>query len=163
MAAVRTAAWALYNLIRYFMAFNVYTSNTGQAVSLALGTSATLSLAFLMSAALISVFRQYLLLHNFPLHSLLVARTILQWLLSFFLLAPAVVSFALVFAWKNSADSELRIRGRCFADIDAVWSVSKAQCRQPSHWATWVVLSLLRLILTLVDLVSTFISSFLCV
>jgi hypothetical protein len=108
-----------------------------------------------MSASLISIFRRYLLLHYVPIRFLLATRTTLEWLLTFFLLVPAVVSFALVFAWKKSPDSELQFEVRCYLDIDVVWSRSSAQCRQPSRWRVWLLLSSIRFVLTLVDIVRT--------
>ena len=122
-------------------------------VSLALGTSAALSIVFLLSATVLSTFRPFLLLCHFPIRSLLVIDNILHYLSSLFLLGPAVVSFMLVFIWRHSPDPELTLGGRCRPDIDVVWSVTSANCRPPA-WDTWLALSTLRVIITLAIIVS---------
>ena len=154
---VRAAAcWALYNLIRYFLAYNIYTSKSGQSLSLALGTITTFALAFVMSAALVSVFRHYLQMHHVPIDSILCARTLLQYLLSAFLLTPAFVSFVLVITWDKSPDPELRPGARCHLDIDPVWSVPRTLCSGAPRRGAWLALSSVRLIFTFATVVSTF-------
>jgi hypothetical protein len=151
---IRLGGWAIYNLVRYFRAYTTYTSLTGLAVSLSLGTAATLSLAFLMAAALLSMFRQYLEMHQIPLSYLLFVGNALTYLSSFLLLAPALVSFALVFAWRNSSDSELQLQNRCYLDIDVVWSITRTVCDRVPSWGLLLVLSIIRVILTFLNIVS---------
>jgi len=144
--------WAVYNLIRYFQAYFIYTSPTGRAVSLALATGTTLSLAFLMATALLSCFRESLLMHQVPLSFLLIIRTTLQFLASFLLVGPALVSFGLVFAWRDSSDSQLQLQNRCYLDIDVVWSIWDTSCDQTISWNVLLILSITRVILTVLNI-----------
>jgi len=146
--------WAIYNIVRYFRAYMTYSSSTGLIVSLVLGTATTLSLAFLLTASLLAYFRPYLLMHDVPLDYLLRIRDVLLYSSSFLLVAPALVSFALVFVWKNSPDTQLRLENRCYLDIDVVWSISTTTCmnRQLS-WSLLLLLSIIRVILTVLNIV----------
>ena len=145
--------WAIYNTVRYFLAYAVYSSTNGQMVSLALGTSTTLSIALLLSATILSIFGPFLLLCHYPIRSLLIIRTTLHYLSSFFLFGPAVVSLAFVFVWRHSPDPEVTLGRRCRLDIDVIWSVTSANCR-PSAWGTWLALSIIRVVTTLAVIVS---------
>jgi len=74
------------------------------------------------------------------------------------LLAPAIVTFILVFAWRNTADIDMRFRGRCHWDIDVVWSGPGSRCeRHAPSWGAWLAASIVRLVFTLVVLVGMFI------
>jgi hypothetical protein len=131
-----------------------YASKEGQAASLALGTCVTVALALLSASALISLFRPDLLLNDIPIHYLLTLRTLLQYCWLLFLLAPALVSFALTFAWRSSSDSEVRLQSRCALSIDVVWASPGSSC-PPSKipWGVWLTLSIVRLLLTLIIIV----------
>jgi hypothetical protein len=160
---IHQGGWAVYNLIRYFQAYFIYTSPTGRAVSLALATGTTLSLAFLMATALLSCFRESLLMHQVPLSFLLIIRTTLQFLASFLLVGPALVSFGLVFAWRDSSDSQLQLQNRCYLDIDVVWSIWDTSCDQTISWNVLLILSITRVILTVLNIVRSplhFLSSY---
>jgi hypothetical protein len=153
-ADIILGVWALYNTIRYFLAFTTYNPADGQAVSLALGISTGVSFALLICALILSIFQPYLLLHRVPLRTLLFTQKGFDALSSFFLSAPAVYNLVMTFIWRNSTNPELNFRHRCHLDIDVVWSVSKAQC-QPRVWGTWLALSIVRLVLTLLIIVSS--------
>ncbi|KAF8064334.1 hypothetical protein FPV67DRAFT_1504536 [Lyophyllum atratum] len=146
-------AFAVYNTVRYFVAFVRYESVGGQAASIVLGISTGASFAFLTCAFVLSVFQSCLLTHHVPLRPLLLTRTAFHALASFALFGPAVVNVALLFAWKNSPITELNLQRRCHTDIDVIWSVSNAECKPPS-WGVWVALSLLRLVITLFIIIS---------
>ncbi|TFK29166.1 hypothetical protein FA15DRAFT_610898 [Coprinopsis marcescibilis] len=141
--------WAVYNAVRYFLAFTIFESTAGQTVSLALGVSSSLGFAFLVCAVIISWFQPRLLFNGLSYRSL----TTLYWLLNYvsflFLFAPAAINFALVFAWRDSDELQLRTKYRCYVDIDVVWSTQPQLCRgKAAVWGFWIVISTLRLLIT---------------
>ena len=146
-------SWAVYNTIRYFIAFMKYGLNDGQAMSLALGISTAISFALLLCAVILSIFQPYLLLHQVPLRTLLFARKGFDTFGSFFLLAPAIYNLVMTFIWRNSTNPELNFQRRCHVDIDVIWSISKTHCNA-RVWGTWLALSIVRLALTLLIIVS---------
>ncbi|KAH6912129.1 hypothetical protein BKA70DRAFT_1398147 [Coprinopsis sp. MPI-PUGE-AT-0042] len=147
--------WAIYNAVRYFIAFTTYQSDVGQLVSLVLGVSSTLSCTFLIAALVFAWFQPRLIYHGVsPL-----ATANVYWGLSytslFLLFAPAMINFALSFAWKNAEDLQLRMRYRCYVDVDVVWSRTDQLCKaKASTWGFWVVLSALRLAITLLAIIA---------
>jgi len=151
-----SGAWAVYNTVRYFVAFESYSTSGAQAASLVLGTSTTLSISLLAASALISAFSTYLVSTCISHRLLHVTRIYLRYLATFFLLAPAIVTFAFVFAWRNTSNSDLRFRGRCRWDIDVVWSGPGSRCEPHApSWGTWLAASIVRLIFTLMIVVRT--------
>ncbi|KAF9463498.1 hypothetical protein BDZ94DRAFT_1258957 [Collybia nuda] len=143
-----SAAFAVYNTVRYFLAYTIYDSNEGQSVSLSMGISTGFAFTLLVCAVILATFQPYLLAHQISLRPLLLCRTVMHALASLLIFGPAVVNTTLLFIWKNSTDTELNILRRCHVDIDVVWSVSNAQCK-PAAWGVWLALSLVRLMLTL--------------
>lgn len=145
--------------MRYLIAFNAYSSSAAQAASLALGASTTLSITLLAASALISYFAPHIVSLQISDRLLHLTRMTLRYFATFFLLAPAIVSFAFVFAWANSSNSELRFRERCHWDIDVVWSGPGSHCESyaPSLGA-WLAGSIIRLIATLIIVVSILLS-----
>jgi hypothetical protein len=129
-----------------------YNPTDGQALSLALGISTAVSFALLMCALILSVFQPYLLFHRVPLRTLLFTRKGFDTCSSFFLLAPAIYNLVMTFIWRNSTNPELDFQRRCHVDVDVVWSISKTQC-SPRLWGTWLALSIVRLVLTLLVIV----------
>lgn len=147
--------WSLYNTIRYFYAFTIYESPTGQSYSLALGTSTGLSFACLACAVILALSESALSLHGITFQRLLSARQWLHYISSFLLIAPAIVNFAAVFSWRNATDSQLMTAHRCQVDIDIIWSTSYTLCNLKSpSWGVWLTLSVLRLLFTLLLLVA---------
>ncbi|KAJ7123691.1 hypothetical protein C8R44DRAFT_735326 [Mycena epipterygia] len=141
--------WALYTTVRYFLAFAVYQSSTGQVVALVLATVGSVSFAVLFATAVIPFLQLYLLGRNISIDALLTVRMVLRYISSVLLLGPAVVNFALVFAWRSSSDVALDMGKRCDVDIDVVWSIRSHQsCPIPS-WGAWLALSIARLLVTL--------------
>lgn len=149
-----SAAFAVYNTVRYFLAYTIYNSKDGQSVSLSMGISTGFAFTLIVCAVILATFQPYLLAHQIPLRPLLLCRTVMHMLASFFLFGPAVVNTTLLFIWKKSTDPELNFLQRCHVDIDVVWSVSNAQCK-PASWGVWLTLSLVRLLLTFFIFVST--------
>jgi hypothetical protein len=150
-------AWATYNTGRYLAAFMSYSASGAQAATLALGTFTTLSISLLVASALISSFSTYIVTLQITSKLLHRIRAVLRGLATFFLLLPAIVAFALVFAWRNASEPELRFRGRCHWDIDVVWSGPGSRCEANAPtWGTWLAASLLRLIFTLITVVRAF-------
>ncbi|KAK0457018.1 uncharacterized protein EV420DRAFT_534501 [Desarmillaria tabescens] len=156
-------AWAIYNTVRYFLAFAVYQSITGQDVSLALGTSTAVSATFLLCRVIVSFFQTQLIRAHVHLHSILLTRTIFRFLASIFLLGPAIVAFALTFVWRSVPEEpELNLSQRCGLDLDVVWVVSSssATCQGRAHnWASWLGLSILRIFITLAIIIPYNLSS----
>lgn len=144
----------MYTTVRYFIAFTRYNSADGQATSLALGISTGVSFALLMCAHVLTIFQPYLLRHRVLLRTLLFTRTGFDAFSLFFLLTPAVYNFVMTFIWRNSTSPDLNFRHRCHLDIDVVWSVSKAQCNH-RVWGSWLALSIVRLVVTLLIIVSS--------
>ncbi|KAK0476999.1 hypothetical protein IW261DRAFT_299977 [Armillaria novae-zelandiae] len=156
-------AWAIYNTVRYFLAFAVYQSITGQDVSLALGTSTAVSATFLLCRVIVSFFQTQLIRAHVHLHSILLTRTIFRFLASIFLLGPAIVAFALTFVWRSVPEEpELNLSQRCGLDLDVVWAVSSSStmCQGRAHnWASWLGLSILRIFITLAIIIPYNLSS----
>ncbi|KAK0440060.1 hypothetical protein EV421DRAFT_1712847 [Armillaria borealis] len=155
---LRNGVWAIYNTVRYFLAFAVYQSITGQDVSLALGTSTAVSATFLLCRVIVSFFQTQLIRAHVHLHSILLTRTIFRFLASIFLLGPAIVAFALTFVWRSVPEEpELNLSQRCGLDLDVVWVVSSSStmCQGRAHnWASWLGLSILRIFITLAIIAS---------
>ncbi|KAG2005610.1 hypothetical protein CC2G_002001 [Coprinopsis cinerea AmutBmut pab1-1] len=146
---IAIGGWAIYNAVRYFLSFTMFESNAGQTASLALGISSGLCFAFLVCASTLSFFQSQLVLSGLSNHSVSTMYWTLTYTSLLFLFAPAAVNFALLFAWKDSPDLQLRMKYRCYMDIDVVWSRRAEYCRgQASTWGFWVVLSTLRLLVT---------------
>jgi hypothetical protein len=148
--------WALYNAVRYFFAFTVYESISGETAALALGVCAGLSFAFLTCAIAFSIFRPQLLRHGVSYNTLSTVYWCLTYLAILLLFAPAATNFALVFLWRNKSDLQLQPRHRCYVDIDLVWSrSSQRMCKtNTAAWGVWVALASVRLAVTSAVLVS---------
>ena len=137
------------------MAFCIYSSITGQALSITLGAITGFSFAFTCCATILSFVQPRLLIHGFPVQSLITMRSILDCSASCCLLGPSIVNFVLLFVWKNTTDLELQTRHRCRLDIDLVWSPPFSLCnRKSSTWGIWLALSAIRLVVTLIIIVS---------
>ncbi|KIK66267.1 hypothetical protein GYMLUDRAFT_38080 [Collybiopsis luxurians FD-317 M1] len=139
--------WALYNTIRYFIAYTMFNSTPGQAAALALGTSTAVCATCLGCAAVLSAFQLYLIRSHVPIHSLLILRTAFRYLASFCLLSPAIVNLALTIVWRNSSIPELVPELRCRLDVDIVWSVTNGICNS-TVFAQWLGLAIFRVVLT---------------
>ncbi|KAJ6554367.1 hypothetical protein B0H19DRAFT_1071770 [Mycena capillaripes] len=143
-------AWSIYTTVRYFLAFAIYPSSTGgQVVSIVLATVSLVSFAVLLAAAVVPFLQTYLLGQNISITVLLTVRMVLRYMSSVFILVPAVVNFALVFAWRTSSDSALNMGNRCDVDIDVVWSIRSHSTCSPPPWGAWLALAIVRLLVTL--------------
>lgn len=140
--------------MRYFIAFTVYQSITGQAFSLALGTATGLSFAFATCASILWMGQTFLLVHGISVHALMTLRKTLHLLASCCLFGPSLVNLVLIFIWKKSSDLELQTRHRCKLDIDLVWSARDTLCNHKRRtWGFWLTLSIIRLVITLLIIV----------
>ncbi|KAF7369737.1 hypothetical protein MVEN_00305300 [Mycena venus] len=147
-------SWSIYTTVRYFLAFAIYPSSTsGQMAAIVLATMSLVSFALLFAAAVIPFLQIYLLGHNVTIAALLTVRMVLRYLSSLLLLVPAVINFALVFAWRSSSDSALNMGNRCDVDIDVVWSIRSHSTCSPPPWGVWLALSIVRLLLTIAILI----------
>ncbi len=154
MCIDQPAAWAVYNAVRYLVAFANNSSRTVQTYLLVLGTASSASLALI-------IFSQLLRLSKLgwsrksSLYTRL--RTFLEWTSSILLLGPAVVNVVLVVAWKHSTDLSRSVSDRCSWDIDVLWSSkdhqSNSGCAVP--WGFWIAGAVIRLAVTTLILVST--------
>ncbi|KAK7044095.1 hypothetical protein VNI00_007811 [Paramarasmius palmivorus] len=144
-------AWAIYNTVRYFIAYTIYSSREGEAVSLALGTSTAVGFAFFLCEAALAGFQSRLIAVHVPLRSLLISRTILLYIACFFLCAPSVVNLVVTIIWRHSHSTELDTDSRCQLDIDIIWSInpSKSICAY-DNWTAWLALAIFRVAFTLV-------------
>ena len=148
------ATWAIYNTVRYFIAFSDFGNPTNQIFCLALGTSTGVSFLLTFSSFLLAI-RSGLIRGVTPTH-LAYVQTTMDYLSSFCLVGPAAVNFALIFIWKDSEYPYWNVVNRCHFDVDIVWSVSKTLCSNKSpHWAIWLTVSALRLALTLILIVGS--------
>ncbi|THV03556.1 hypothetical protein K435DRAFT_791746 [Dendrothele bispora CBS 962.96] len=163
------AVWATYNTVRYFLAYTKYSSTTGQTISLALGTSTAVSLAFLICSFIISSLHSYLIAKHIPIYHLLLTRTILEYLSTFFFLSPSIVNLVLTVLWKRAPtdaagggqDTELGILDRRCGelDVDLVWSITTTrECaaqqnsndgEEQANWTAWLGLAIFRVVMTL--------------
>ncbi|KDR78295.1 hypothetical protein GALMADRAFT_245399 [Galerina marginata CBS 339.88] len=151
------SAWAVYNTVRYFMAFVIYgrEASTGQIFCLALGISTGLSFALTFCSFVLSAIRYNLLTHSQAYKYLTRICPTMNYLSSILLLAPAVANFVLLFTWRNSPNSRYNLQQRCHLDIDNVWSASVNPCTNKSpSWSLLVILSTLRLFFTSLILVA---------
>jgi hypothetical protein len=146
------AAWAVYNTVRYFLAFTVYDTVDAQAVAVVLGTTAAVSLTLFTCAFILSVCHNSLVAHHTPVHVLVTARTVFRSLAGFLLLIPAVANLIFIAIWRNSTMPELGVRLKCHLDIDLVWTTSEPEC-DPPQWVEWLALAISRSIITLVFIV----------
>ena len=151
------AIWAVYNTIRYFLASSSYTrdASMGQELCFALGTSSGLSCVFALCALVLSIVKRKLLLRGLPIKHLDYICSSLHYLSSICLLGPAATNFAFLFIWKHSTNPRYDLNHRCHVDIDVIWSTSTHLCNNnaPST-AIWIILSSLRLAVTLIIIVS---------
>ncbi|KAJ3559704.1 hypothetical protein NP233_g11199 [Leucocoprinus birnbaumii] len=147
---ILTGVWAIYNTIRYFIAFTAYRLVEGQVVALVLGICTIISFASLSTAAIFSFFKLHLLMHSFPLRLLTWIVAFSLHLSSLTLLAPAIINLIMLFIWRTSPNQELSTESRCLIDIDVVWSHSDLTCSEPYGWGALVALSATRLGLTAV-------------
>lgn len=148
-----TGAWAVFNAIRYFIAYTIYISIDGQTVALVMGTATTLSFAFLICAAVLALLQVRLMVHHIPIRAILITGTVLRSLASFCLIAPAIVNLILTIVWRNSLGSEFGLGQRCQLDIDVIWSVSNKSCSPPT-WGLWLGLAIARVVVTSMVIVS---------
>ncbi|KAF8624045.1 hypothetical protein AX15_006064 [Amanita polypyramis BW_CC] len=146
------AIWAVFNFIRYLYSYAKYTSSEGQTASLVLAICAGLSPAFLAWATLLSKFRVSLA-RKVPPRASHIIRKVLRFASTSLLFVPAVLNVIFLCIWRHSANRELTFKYRCYVDIDVVWSASGGHCAAPA-WGIWLILALLRLVITVVVLVS---------
>ncbi|KAF8486830.1 hypothetical protein DFH94DRAFT_687302 [Russula ochroleuca] len=144
-------SWACYTTVRYFIAYGIYRSNARRSAALPLGISSSLSLLFVIALA-VSFVLPYLRCPQSRSQSISLHHALL-FLLSFFLIAPAVVNLVLVCVWRH-VGSDLSLRGRCHWDVDAVWGGVGGQCvPHAPAWGVWLTAAILRLALTVTALV----------
>lgn len=157
----------MYSTTRYFLVFTQLESKPAQDVALGLGTSSAVSTALLGCAVALSAFQRPLLVRAVPIRIIVLARLAILGLTSFFFLTPAIVSFALTFAWRGDAEPELDFETRCGLDVDVVWGAATNDtattigCR-PYSWSVWLGMAILRLGLTILLAVSQTIDALFC-
>lgn len=151
----------MYNTVRYFVAFTVYTTRDRQIALLVLGTAAALSFASLMLSILLSLFVPHLGWKHRSRSSYTRIQALLTYTASLLILGPAIVNVIFVAVWRHSSDPGLSVQGRCHWDIDVLWTGTGFECdvNHAVSWGAWLAGSVVRLIFTAVVLVSTECSS----
>lgn len=148
--------WAVYNTVRYFVAFSIYTARDRQIALLAFGTAAALSFASLMLSLLLSFFAPHLGWKHRSRSSYTRFQVLLTYTASFLILGPAVGNVVFVALWRDSSDPGLSIHGRCHWDIDVLWTGTGFECdvNHSVSWGSWLAGSVIRLLLTVGVIVS---------
>lgn len=147
-----SGVWAVYNTVRYFIAYADHASMQAQTIALALGTCTALSTCFLAASFVLTLTRTSLVDCGVSLKLALAIDTTLHLLASLALISPTIVNVVLVFIWRTAADTDVRFSGRCRLDMDVVWT-SANNC-SGSLWGVWLALAFIRLVLTITLLVS---------
>ncbi|KAJ3557637.1 hypothetical protein NM688_g1369 [Phlebia brevispora] len=144
------AFWAIYNAIRYFLAFSIYLSSGRQQASLALGILSALSLVLLVSSAAAHVFLPHLGRSRGSSAGYPGVQILLEYTSSASLLSPAITNLVLVCVWRHSQNPFLTVEGRCTWDIDVVWSRAQFRCQSPKAiaWGYWLAGAVVRLTIT---------------
>ena len=120
-----------------------------------LGTSSGLSCAFSLCALVLSIVKRKLLLRGLPIKHLDYICSSFHYLSSICLLGPAVTNFVYLFIWNHSTNPHYSLNRRCHVDIDVIWSTSTHLCNDEApSTAIWIILSSLRLAVTLFIIVS---------
>lgn len=112
-----------------------------------MGTITAASFAFFFSAAILLSFQPQLVEANISIRALILTSHILHFGAYFLLILPAIINVVLTIVWRETTVPELSFERRCHLDVDFVWSVSSATCSPPS-WTSWIVLAIIRLLLT---------------
>ena len=156
-------SWATYTTVRYFIAYAVYPGSERRSIALSLGIASSLSLLFVATLVLSFALSCRVTHHRPRLRSLHRSfHYVLQFLVSFFLIAPAIVNLVFVLVWRH-ATSSLSLRGRCHWGIDVVWIGVGGQCASGAPvFGVWLTAAILRLVLTTVVLVRRHLSGSLC-
>ncbi|KAA1474093.1 hypothetical protein DENSPDRAFT_840636 [Dentipellis sp. KUC8613] len=150
-------AWALYTTVRYFVAYVIYSAADRQIVALSLGISSLVSFTCLLLFSLRSVV-PFHLFFNQDFQKLrriqALGRIVTPYLISFFLIAPAIINLVLVFIWRRTSVADLGLQGRCHWDLDVVWRSVGGQCTTSvPAWGVWLAAAIARLIVTAVVLI----------
>ncbi|KAF7288316.1 hypothetical protein HMN09_01406100 [Mycena chlorophos] len=141
---VIVGGWAVYTTTRYFLALAKMSGlPAGEGAATALGTTSAGSIFALVASVLIPRLRRRRLLPR-PF-----AVVLLRYATALLVLAPAFVNFVLVFAWRTASSAALDKTGvRCGLDIDVVWSIGRGCGGGVSDWGHWLVLAIVRLLVT---------------
>lgn len=146
----------MYNTVRYFVAFTIYTARDRQIALLVLGTASALSFAFLSLSILLSFFAPPLGWKHQSRSLYTRLQILLNYSASVLLLGPAVANIVFVAVWRRSPDPGLSLQGRCHWDIDVFWTGTGFQC-DVTHavaWGYWLAGAIVRLVFTASILVS---------
>ncbi|EIN05172.1 hypothetical protein PUNSTDRAFT_122501 [Punctularia strigosozonata HHB-11173 SS5] len=139
--------WTMYTVARYFIGSAIYTSHDRHTIAFILGASSSLSLLLFF----LSVTLTYSDLSALSPHTSAYLITFFQYFASFFLLLPAIANFILVFVWHHTSDLGESLEGRCNWDLDVVWTGVGHTCQAgaATGWGVWLVLAVVRMVLTL--------------
>ena len=150
-----SALWAIYNTVRYFIAYAVYSSMDGQTFALALGCTTAISFAFFICDGILAALQTRLVAAHASIRFVLNLRLVFLYLASFFIFSASIVNLVVTIIWRGTRSAELSADHRCHLDVDVVWSVypPKATC-QSSNRKVWIGLATLRVALTLLLAVS---------
>jgi hypothetical protein len=142
-------------MVRYLYAFTIYDSTNGQLATLGLGFCAGLSFAFTCCSIILSAVNKHLLARGIFVKSLSYVHSTLQYPPSLCFLFPAITNFVLLVVWKNTPTVDLSFQHRCKIDVDLLWTITHSRCDTISQpWGVWIALAILRIILSLLIIVS---------
>lgn len=139
-------AWSTYTVVRYFLAYTVSRSITGQITNIVLGGVSTLAVPLIISLSLFRAFEHPLLAQELSLGMLMNTTVVLILLVSTCIMGPAITNFVFLFLWRSGVEKELDISRKCHFDIDVVWQTSSSCASSP--WGVWLGLGIVRLVLT---------------
>ena len=143
-----TGGWATYSTVRYYIGAFLHHVRERQVISLVLGSCTASCVACNTLSVVITASAPHLGWYYKPRSKYIFFKCLLHYSSSISLLTPALVNLILTFLWRNTANVENGIRGRCYWDIDVVWSGLGGQCDDSPAWGFWLAGSLVRLILT---------------
>ncbi|KAF7310213.1 hypothetical protein MIND_00395000 [Mycena indigotica] len=140
--------WTLYCTTRYFLAYGHIPASApaAESAALALAAASLAALALLFSTALLPLIETHLLGRCTP--TVRAVRRGLRYFAAALLLAPAVANLVLALVWRRAGSASLELSVRCKLDVDVVWSVQEKKECAPPPWVHWLILALLRLVLT---------------
>ena len=143
-----TGSWATYNTVRYYIGAFLHHFRERQVISLVLGSCTAFCVACNTLSVVITASAPHLGWYYKPRSKYILFKCFLHYCSSISLIVPALVNLVFTFLWRNPASVENSIQGRCYWDIDVVWSGLGGQCSNSPAWGFWLAGSLVRLVLT---------------
>lgn len=144
-------AWAVFNTIRYFLAYTIYRTHTRRIINLTLACVSAITAILTIFSLSLTALAALLGWKYGPRTSYHFIQSLLGYLFPILLLGPPISNVVFVIMWKSSAPEPSDIvQGRCNWDIDALWSGTGSSCdsSRAMPWAFWLAAAIVRLVLT---------------